>query len=499
MDANLRIIKSLQKLNDTIKQNEDKQKEDIKEIEKNIDNVKTSVESKIDDTNKKAEEYSNTQEIYKKEQDEIKEKQEEINSQIIDIKKTIKLDNQKNTDKILEVIKKVDNIKIKMPKDGKDGVDGKDGYTPIKGIDYFDGKDGVGKNGKDGKDGIGILNAKVDKNGNLIITLTNDEKINAGRVKGEDGVGFWGPPGIGVKNVEVRNNYLYVLLTDGTEINAGEITGGSGGTEVDPVFTSSPSYNITTENITNWNNKSDFSGSYDDLTDKPTLFSGNYNDLTNKPTIPSNLSDLSDDTLHRLVTDIEKQDWDNKSNFSGSYNDLTDKPTIPTIPENVSAFNNDVGYLTQHQDISNLQRKPVIIWEETNPANYLVGLQVDLSASPAWQLTNLDFTPYKRIKIYSCAGQKSSGIGVDASTTASMILEMSLDSRASIQAYGGNYVGSVISQKPNDINRLATLVCAVSSDKTSFAVLRQTNLYGTGATSNNDVNANVFMIEGYYD
>ena len=37
---------------------------------------------------------------------------------------------------------------------------------------------------------------------------------------------------------------------------------------------------------------------------------------------------------------------------SGSYNDLSDKPTIPTIPTNVSSFTNDVGYLTQHQDIS---------------------------------------------------------------------------------------------------------------------------------------------------
>lgn len=31
---------------------------------------------------------------------------------------------------------------------------------------------------------------------------------------------------------------------------------------------------------------------------------------------------------------------------SGSYNDLTDKPTIPTVPTAVSAFENDKGYLT---------------------------------------------------------------------------------------------------------------------------------------------------------
>ena len=60
---------------------------------------------------------------------------------------------------------------------------------------------------------------------------------------------------------------------------------------------------------------STFSGSYNDLTDLPTLFSGNYTDLTNKPTIFSgSWNDLTDKpTL-----------------FSGSYNDLSDKPTIPT-------------------------------------------------------------------------------------------------------------------------------------------------------------------------
>lgn len=31
---------------------------------------------------------------------------------------------------------------------------------------------------------------------------------------------------------------------------------------------------------------------------------------------------------------------------SGSYNDLSDKPTIPTVPTNVSAFTNDAGYIT---------------------------------------------------------------------------------------------------------------------------------------------------------
>lgn len=142
------------------------------------------------------------------------------------------------------------------------------------------------------------------------------------------------------------------------------------------------------------------------------------------------------------------------------------------------------------------QRKPVVVWEVTDTSQGLNALQVNISASDvAWQLTGLDLTPYKRIKIYSKGGQGSTNAG----TTGAMILEMSLDPRMAITSQGGHYVGSVLVQKPNDSNRYASLTCAVSADKTSFAVLRQTSLYGTAATTNNDIGASVVMIEGYYD
>lgn len=91
-------------------------------------------------------------------------------------------------------------------------------------------------------------------------------------------------------------------------------------TETEPLFTASPAHGITSEDISNWDAKSDFSG--------------NYNDLTNKPTIPTALSQMTEDTTHRVVTDAEKTTWNNKSDFSGSYNDLTNKPTIPAAQVN---------------------------------------------------------------------------------------------------------------------------------------------------------------------
>lgn len=72
--------------------------------------------------------------------------------------------------------------------------------------------------------------------------------------------------------------------------------------------------------------------------------------LPESTTIPKALSELTADTTHRTVTDAEKTAWNAKSNFSGSYNDLSNKPTIPTVPSNISAFNNDKGYLTSYTE-----------------------------------------------------------------------------------------------------------------------------------------------------
>lgn len=43
-----------------------------------------------------------------------------------------------------------------------------------------------------------------------------------------------------------------------------------------------------------------------------------------------------------------KDQLSNYSKFSGSYNDLTDKPEIPNVPTNISAFTNDTGYLVEN-------------------------------------------------------------------------------------------------------------------------------------------------------
>jgi hypothetical protein len=128
---------------------------------------------------------------------------------------------------------------------------------------------------------------------------------------------------------------------------------------------------------------------------KPTYTAQEVGALPSSTSIPSALADLSDDTTHRVVTDAEKSTWSGKQDalvsgtsiktinnesllgsgnisisggsgeeyvieaitFNGNSVPVSNKTAaitanIPTVPTNVSAFTNDAGYLTQHQDIS---------------------------------------------------------------------------------------------------------------------------------------------------
>lgn len=63
-------------------------------------------------------------------------------------------------------------------------------------------------------------------------------------------------------------------------------------------------------------------------------------------------------TDDQFVSQSEKTAWNNKSDFSGSYEDLTNKPTIPTVPTALSSFDNDSGFITNTVDnLTNYYKK----------------------------------------------------------------------------------------------------------------------------------------------
>ena len=129
---------------------------------------------------------------------------------------------------------------------------------------------------------------------------------------------------------------------------------------------------------------------------------------------------------------------------------------------------------------------PTVIYSN---ATGLSPLQADVSASIAYQLTGLDLSPYKRIKVHIGSGG-SSGTGFKSAG----VIEMSLDANLA-NVSTGQWVGSVITENAADRNRLSAFLVAVSPDKTSFAYARATSLYGTAATNISD--AYVQLIEGF--
>lgn len=140
---------------------------------------------------------------------------------------------------------------------------------------------------------------------------------------------------------------------------------------------------ITDEERERWNSTIGFSGDYNDLVNKPEIpiidvnkkyvddsISGIDNKKVDKVigkqltdenftlaeknklnglsnyTHPSShdASMIIESVNKRFVSDIEKQNWNNKSNFDGNYNSLTNKPNIPT---KTSQLVNDSVFATE--------------------------------------------------------------------------------------------------------------------------------------------------------
>ena len=126
--------------------------------------------------------------------------------------------------------------------DGTDGVDGKDGEQGQKGDKGDKGDTGAaGKNGvdgQDGKDGRGVKSFEVNDEGHLMVTYSDGETVDLGKVTGDatdgkNGVdgqdGKDGENGRGIANLEVNEDgELIASYTDGETQNLGRVVGADG-------------------------------------------------------------------------------------------------------------------------------------------------------------------------------------------------------------------------------------------------------------------------------
>lgn len=284
--------------------------------------------------------------------------------------------------------------------DVMNGVNGTDGKNGTKGT-----KGDPGQNGQDGTDGIGILKIEKTKTEGLIdtyvITFSDDSTFEYTVTNGKDGTGSsTGEENviesikvngvaqtvaedksvdITVPTVDVDKNYVDTELAkkantsdipslDGyvtdEELNAkGYLTSHqdiSG--KVDKVKGKSLIADTEIERLKGVKN-------YDDTEIKTELAKkANSTDVTKE--ISDKIAEVVSDAPESFNTLKEISDWisghendasamnsaikDNKSAITTLQTDKADKTEIPTVPTNVSDFTNDAGYLTEHQDISNL-------------------------------------------------------------------------------------------------------------------------------------------------
>lgn len=284
--------------------------------------------------------------------------------------------------------------------DVMNGVNGTDGKNGTKGT-----KGDPGQNGQDGTDGIGILKIEKTKTECLIdtyvITFSDDSTFEYTVTNGKDGTGSsTGEENviesikvngvaqtvaedksvdITVPTVDVDKNYVDTELAkkantsdipslDGyvtdEELNAkGYLTSHqdiSG--KVDKVKGKSLIADTEIERLKGVKN-------YDDTEIKTELAKkANSTDVTKE--ISDKIAEVVSDAPESFNTLKEISDWisghendasamnsaikDNKSAITTLQTDKADKTEIPTVPTNVSDFTNDAGYLTEHQDISNL-------------------------------------------------------------------------------------------------------------------------------------------------
>lgn len=194
--------------------------------------------------------------------------------------------------------------------DGADGADGADGFSPSAtvskvgdtatisitdengtttatvsdGADGQDGQDGRdGTDGTDGQDGVGIVSiiktATVGLVDTYTITYTDGTTSTFEVTNGQNGSGSVADVWVDGSSV-LDGDTAKIDLTGKADVgdiptkvsdltnDAGYITGY---TETDPVFSASVAHGISSSDISNWNDKSDFSGDYDDLTNKPNM------------------------------------------------------------------------------------------------------------------------------------------------------------------------------------------------------------------------------------
>lgn len=131
--------------------------------------------------------------------------------------------------------------------------------------------------------------------------------------------------------------------------------------------------------------------------------------LIAKIVVPTKLSQLSEDTTHRVVTDAERTKWNNKSDFNGSYNSLVNKPTIPSKLSQLAEDNN-------HVTVTKAQRDKI--------DNFTGGTGTSITVDTVLSSTSVNPVQNKVIKVELDKKAEKSELGIDIVNTSQSTIIM---------------------------------------------------------------------------
>ena len=316
-------------------------------------------------------------------------------------------------------------------------------------------------------------------------------------------------------SASVSNGIASISVSIPSEVTEATITGwgftknsGTLTSESDPIFTSSIAYTITSEDISNWNSKTSNTGTLTGIT-----LNGNSVSVSDgvaaitvaevtEATVSGwgftkNSGTLTSHAKHKLeigsatatsaasntITYVESL----TGTTTATSGNLTITPTLKSI--SVPTVSQLVDELS-----SEFVKKPDIVYQYESGYSPIYGQGSD-SFTNNWDLTNLDLSPYKYLKVF----MKGSDHATNASAlTAPIIITIPLDEGI---IYSGTtvYYGVGVTLGINDQNRWFATFAGVDSTKTKFQILRTRSIYGTVGSNQDNNGRYLWRIEGWYD
>ena len=140
-------------------------------------------------------------------------------------------------------------------------------------------------------------------------------------------------------------------------------------TETDPIYSASPAAGITAADISSWNAKSDFSGSYNDLTDQPTTPTVNNATLTiqrNNTSVGTFTANASSDKTINITVPTTVAELSDASSYVTQNNlatQLANKQNVLTAGDHINITDSTikaVDYVHSDNPVSTSQVTPVV-------------------------------------------------------------------------------------------------------------------------------------------